>query len=159
MFQVEVVEKNKTHILGSKTFSPKSFRVWTDKKKKDRARPARADNIMRRMRFACWITKERIKIHTHSYCWMLIVCPQQQWLLDCASLLYLHRLSHSVLKPSHLSQRLFAIFENGRNYWLIFSPPFFFFVNGSYNRFNTFFCCIWIMDNHVNTDIIHSNFR
>jgi len=72
MFQIKVVEKNKTHILRSKTFPPKSFRLWADVKKKDRSRQARADNIMRRMRFACRITKERIKTHIvillNAYC-------------------------------------------------------------------------------------------
>ena len=52
---------------------------------------------------------------------MLIACPRQQWLLDSASLLYVHCLSHSVLKPSRLSQLLVAVFENVRNDWLIFS--------------------------------------
>jgi hypothetical protein len=39
-------------------------------------------NIIRRMRFACWITKAA---DTHSECVILIAFPRQQWLRERAS--------------------------------------------------------------------------
>jgi hypothetical protein len=42
------------------------------------------DNIIRRMRFACWITKAT---DTHSEHIIGIAFPRQQWLLECASML------------------------------------------------------------------------
>jgi hypothetical protein len=57
-----------------------------------RARQATDDNIIRRMRFACWITKAT---DTHSEYVILIAYPQQQWLRERASILhsYVHCLS------------------------------------------------------------------
>jgi hypothetical protein len=49
------------------------------------------DNIIRRMRFACWITKAT---DTHSEYVILIAFPPQQWLHERASL---HLLLH--VKP------------------------------------------------------------
>jgi hypothetical protein len=49
-----------------------------------RAGQATDDNIIRRMRFAFWITKAT---DTHSQYIILIVFPQQQWLRDRSSLL------------------------------------------------------------------------
>jgi hypothetical protein len=40
------------------------------------------DNIIRRMRFACWVTKTRI--HTHTQYILLTTFPQQQWLRERA---------------------------------------------------------------------------
>jgi hypothetical protein len=42
------------------------------------------DNITRRMRCACWITKTT---DTHSEYVIVIVFPRQQWLCKCASML------------------------------------------------------------------------
>jgi hypothetical protein len=42
------------------------------------------DNIIRRMRLACWITKAT---DTHSQYVILIAIPQQQWLSERASIL------------------------------------------------------------------------
>ena len=42
------------------------------------------DNIIRRMRFACWITKAT---DTHSEYVILIAFPRQQWLRERASVL------------------------------------------------------------------------
>ena len=51
MFQIQVVEKNNTHIVRSKNFSPKSYRLrWDNVEKYGAARQARGDNIMRRRR-------------------------------------------------------------------------------------------------------------
>jgi hypothetical protein len=63
MFQTKVVEKIKTHFLCSITFSRKSCRLWDNVEKYGRARQATDNNIIWRMRFACWITKA---IDTHS---------------------------------------------------------------------------------------------
>jgi hypothetical protein len=65
MFQTKVVEKIKTHILCSITFSRKSCRLWDNVEKYGGATQATVDNIIRRMRFACWITKAT---DTHSEC-------------------------------------------------------------------------------------------
>jgi hypothetical protein len=49
-----------------------------------RARQATDDNIIWRMRFACWITNAT---HTRSEDVMLIAFPRQQWLHERASML------------------------------------------------------------------------
>jgi hypothetical protein len=49
------------------------------------ARQATDDNIIRRMRFACWITKAT---GTHSGYVILIAFPRQQWLHERASVLH-----------------------------------------------------------------------
>jgi hypothetical protein len=55
------------------------------------ARQATDDNIIRRMRFACWITKAT---DTHSENVILIAFLRQQWLRERATMLrlYVHRL-------------------------------------------------------------------
>ena len=57
MFQAEVIEKIKTHILWSVTFFPprKSCRLWDNVEKYGRA--GRPQMTIWRMRIACWITK------------------------------------------------------------------------------------------------------
>jgi hypothetical protein len=57
MFETKVVEKIKIYILCSITLSRKSLRLWHNVEKYCRAEQATGDNIIRRMRFACWITK------------------------------------------------------------------------------------------------------
>jgi hypothetical protein len=49
-----------------------------------RAGQATDDNIIRHMRFACWITKAT---DTHSQYIILIAFPRQQWLRERASVL------------------------------------------------------------------------
>jgi hypothetical protein len=83
MFQARVVEKIKTHILCWKTFSRKSCLLWDNVGKCGRARQA-TDDIIWRMRFACWITKPRI--HTRSEYLMFIAFPLQQRLRQRASM-------------------------------------------------------------------------
>ena len=51
-----------------------------------RDRQATDDNIIRRMRVACWITEA---IDTHSEYVILIAFPRQQWLSERASILRL----------------------------------------------------------------------
>jgi hypothetical protein len=50
----------------------------------DTARQVTDDNIIRRMRFACWITKAT---DTHSEYAILMAFPRQQWLRERASML------------------------------------------------------------------------
>jgi hypothetical protein len=50
------------------------------------AREATRDNIIRRMRFACWITKAT---DTHAEYVILIAFPRQQWLRERASVLHI----------------------------------------------------------------------
>ena len=61
-----------------------------------RARQATDDNIIRRMRFACWITKAT---DIHSEYATLIAFARQQWLGERASMLrlYVHCLSCLIL--------------------------------------------------------------
>jgi hypothetical protein len=85
IFQIKVVEKIKTHILCSKTFYSRNRAVYEIMwKKYGTARQATDDNIIRRMRFACWIIKAT---DTHLEYWTFIAFPQQQWLRERASLL------------------------------------------------------------------------
>jgi hypothetical protein len=99
MFQTKVVHKIKTHLFCSITFSPKSCSLWDNVEKYGTARQTRDDNIIRRMRFACWITKAT---DTHSEYVMFIAFPRQQWLRERATnvTLYVHCLSF-LLSGSH----------------------------------------------------------
>jgi hypothetical protein len=62
----------------------KSCRLWNKVEKYGRARLATDDNIIRHVRFACWITKAA---DTHSECVTLIAFQRQQWLCERASML------------------------------------------------------------------------
>jgi hypothetical protein len=53
-------------------------------KKFGKAGHAADDNIIRRMRFACWMTKT---VDTHSEYVILIAVPRQQWLRERYSML------------------------------------------------------------------------
>ena len=64
IFRIKFVEKIKTHILCSSFFSPrKSCRLRDNVEKCGRARQTTDDDIMWRIRFACWRTKAT---NTHS---------------------------------------------------------------------------------------------
>jgi hypothetical protein len=85
MFRTKFVEKIKTHILYSIVFFfRKSCRLWDNVEKYGTARQATDDNIIRRMRFACWITKAT---DTHTANVILTAFPRQQWLRERASVL------------------------------------------------------------------------
>jgi hypothetical protein len=77
MFPTKVVDKIKTHILCSITFFRKSCRLRDNVEKYGRARKAKMTiyYVIRRMHFACWITKTT---DTHSECVILIPFPRQQ---------------------------------------------------------------------------------
>ena len=64
----------KTRVLYSITLFRKTFFLWVNVKKFGRNRQATDDNIIRRMCFACWITKAR---DTHSEYVILIAFPRQ----------------------------------------------------------------------------------
>jgi hypothetical protein len=83
--------------LFSNFFFRKSCYLWDNVEKYGRARQARDDNIIRRNRFACWVTKAT---NTHSEYVTLIAFPRQQWLGERASMLrvYVHCLSCWVTK-------------------------------------------------------------
>jgi hypothetical protein len=92
MFETKFVEKIKTRILCSINFFPEN-RAFCEIVWKNMVEPYRPhDNIIRRMRFACWITKAT---DTHSVYVILIAFPRQQWLCECTSMLriYVHCLS------------------------------------------------------------------
>ena len=56
MFQTKVVKKTKTHFVFNNFFK-KSCLLWDNVEKYCRVGQVTDDNIFRRMRFACWITK------------------------------------------------------------------------------------------------------
>jgi hypothetical protein len=75
-------ENQNTHFMFNK-FSRKSCRLWDNVEKYGTARQATDDNIIRRMRFACWITKAT---DTHSEYVTLIAFPRQEWLRERVSI-------------------------------------------------------------------------
>jgi hypothetical protein len=110
-FQTKPVDKIKTHILCSITFFRRSCRLWDNVGKCGRARQATDDNIIRRMRFACWTTKAtdthfeyvillfhgnigyanapQWYVYTHIACpvlWSIIVTPTSQHICSKYSL-------------------------------------------------------------------------
>ena len=90
MFQTKFVEEIKTHISCSETFSIKSCPLWDNVEKDCWAREATDDNIIRRIRFACWINH----CYRHSEYRVLVAFPRQQWLQECALFtLYVYYLS------------------------------------------------------------------
>jgi len=79
MFQTNIVEDIKTHILFSLTFFV--YRVFYEIKWNNIVESGRPETI-RCMRIACWITKAA---DTHSEYVILIAVPLQQWLHERAS--------------------------------------------------------------------------
>ena len=65
--QTKIVEEIKTRVLYSITFSRESRRSWDNVEKYCRAGQATYYNIIRRMHFACRITKARIQTHTRIF--------------------------------------------------------------------------------------------
>jgi hypothetical protein len=57
MFRIKVVEKIKTHILCSVTFSQKSYCLWDNVEKYCTAGQATDDSIIQPTHFASWVTK------------------------------------------------------------------------------------------------------
>jgi hypothetical protein len=77
------VFQNKTRVLFSITFYPKSCRLWDNVERFYKAGQATDDTIIRRMRIACWIPEAT---DTHSEYLMLTAFPQWQWLRERASM-------------------------------------------------------------------------
>jgi hypothetical protein len=99
MLQTKVVEKIKIHLMF-RNIIPKIVRfgelMW-----KNMVEPGRLHNIIRRMRFSCWITKA---IDTHLGYVILTTFLRQQWLRErgsmlrytCAAFLISHLMNNSV---------------------------------------------------------------
>ena len=96
MFQTKVVEKTETHILCSITFCRQSWHLWENVEKYGGDGQDIDDSITRRMRFACWVTKDT---DTHSEYEILIAFPRQQWLRERASM----------LRCTHIAYLLFPV--------------------------------------------------
>ena len=77
-------DKIKTHFVFKNIFFRNSFHLWDNVGKRGRARQATDDDIMRRWRFACWITKAT---NTHSIHVTFIGFPRRKWLGERASVL------------------------------------------------------------------------
>jgi len=83
MFQIEAVEKIKTHFMNNNCFSkivPFYEIMW-----KNTVEPRRPQMTMWRMYIACWIPKAT---NTHSHYVILINFPLQQWLHEHTSMLH-----------------------------------------------------------------------
>ena len=91
MFQTKVVEKNKTHILCSVTFFSSKIvpfmRKCGEKNIYCRAGQATDYRVIRRMRFACWITKATDR---HSEYAIFMAFPRQEWSHERATMLLRH---------------------------------------------------------------------
>ena len=72
IFQIELVQKLKTHILFSIIFSSENIIMW----KIWQIRSEHSDNITQHMRYPYWITKAT---YTHSEYVILVVYPWRQW--------------------------------------------------------------------------------
>jgi len=79
MYRKKVVEKIKMHTLHSIIYSENCVL-----EKFGRAKQATNENLTRRMRLICWVTKAT---DTHSEYVILIAFPQQQWLCERSSIL------------------------------------------------------------------------
>jgi hypothetical protein len=82
----KIVQKIRAHILCSLPFFQKSCQFWDNVEKYGGAREATDDNVTRRMRFGCWITKAT---NIHSEYVILIAFTRQQWLREISSMLRL----------------------------------------------------------------------
>jgi hypothetical protein len=82
-------ENQNTHFMFNNFFQ-KSCRLWDNVEKYGRARQDTDDNIIRRMRFVCWITKAT---DTHWEYVILIAYQRQQWLRERASVLIIRSLT------------------------------------------------------------------
>jgi UDP-N-acetylmuramoylalanine-D-glutamate ligase len=69
MFQLKVVEKIKIHVLCSLNFSPEYMPFMENVEKYVTARQATSENMMRRLRFACRMTKAADPVRLcNTYC-------------------------------------------------------------------------------------------
>jgi hypothetical protein len=82
-------ENQNTHFMFSNFFR-KPLPLWDNVERYGKARQATDENVIRRMRFACWITEAT---STHSEYVTLIAFPLQQLLRENASMLRLYVLA------------------------------------------------------------------
>jgi len=68
----KIIEKIKTHVLCSVTFSPKLYSLWDNLEKYGTARQATNNNIIWSRRCACWISKATNTICS-TYCFYTAV--------------------------------------------------------------------------------------
>ena len=83
MFRTKVVEEIKTQFIFKSFFRELCF-LWNNTEKYCTTRQGTEDNIIRRVRIACWKPKGT---NTHSEYVILIAFPLQQWLHECALIL------------------------------------------------------------------------
>jgi hypothetical protein len=97
-------ENRKSHFMFNN-----SCRLWDNVEKYGIARQATDDNIIRRMRFACWITKAT-HTHTHTEYVILTAFARQQWLRERVSMLrlFVHCLSCCFFWQVALGQLFFS---------------------------------------------------
>jgi hypothetical protein len=134
ILHTNVVEKIKTHILCSITFSRESCRLWDVVKYFTTGHAT--DNTIRRIRIACWVTKAT---HTHSEWVIIITFQQQQWLRERASMSRYSRLpvlSQSIKKPLiHVYRLAIALrVSNTMTVWNIVT------ILGRLNIMNIYYC-------------------
>jgi len=79
MFQTKFVEKTKTHFMFKKSFPRKSCHLLNNVEKYSSFRQTTDDNIIRIMRFACWINKTT---NTHSEYVILTSFSTATWLCE-----------------------------------------------------------------------------
>ena len=91
-------ENQNAHYMFSNFFFRKSCRLWDNLEKYGRAVRTTNDNIIWRMRVACWITKAA---DTHSECVIIIYFPLIQGLREGAAALRLYLYCLSCLTPLH----------------------------------------------------------
>jgi hypothetical protein len=90
IFHRKFVEKFKTHYMFSNIFPRKSCRLWDNVEKCGRTRQTTDDNIIQRMRFACWV---KSATDTHSEYVIFIAFPRQHCFRERASMLRLYVLA------------------------------------------------------------------
>jgi hypothetical protein len=99
MFQTNFVEEIKTRLVFSNYFfPPKLCRLWDNERKYGRAGQATDDNIIRRMRIACRVTKGT---DAHTEYVIIIAFAGEEWLRERASFLHYTHIICLILSESH----------------------------------------------------------
>jgi hypothetical protein len=111
--------ENQNTFLCSITFSRKSCRLWDNVEKYGTARQATDDNIIRRMRFECWITKVtdiQLKYVT------FIAFPWQQWSRERASMLRYTYIAYLAMYPDNHG-RVACLWRRASAHFIVLSAP------------------------------------
>jgi hypothetical protein len=101
MFPTKFVEKFRTILCSTCFFLWKSYRLWDNVQKHDTAGQATDDDITRRMRFACWISKAT---DTH----------REYVILICVSAIMVARKRFDITFVHTLPLLLLSLFKNWR---------------------------------------------